>query len=86
MTPPASSCPVWPGQPITAHWGIPDPCVATGSEAEIAVAFDDAYGMRRRRIDLFLALPIVKLDRLVLISHLKEIGRGEGATALAKTG
>jgi arsenate reductase (thioredoxin) len=80
------SCPVWPGQPITAHWGIPDPCAATGSEAEIAVAFDDTYGMLRRRIDLFLALPIVKLDRLVLVSHLKEIGRAEGATKLAKTG
>jgi arsenate reductase (thioredoxin) len=79
-------CPVWPGQPITAHWGIPDPCAAAGSDAEIAVAFDDTYGMLRRRIDLFLALPIVKLDRLVLISHLKEIGRAQGATTLAKTG
>ncbi len=80
------TCPVWPGQPITAHWGIPDPCVATGNEAEIAVAFDETYGMLRRRIDLFLALPIAKLDRLVLISHLKEIGRSAGATPLAMTG
>jgi arsenate reductase (thioredoxin) len=80
------TCPVWPGTPITAHWGIPDPAKATGSEAEIAVAFDGAYGMLKRRIDLLLALPIAKLDRLALTAHLKEIGRSEGATALAKTG
>jgi arsenate reductase len=79
-------CPVWPGQPVTAHWGIPDPCAASGSEAEVAVIFDETYGMLKRRIDLFLALPIVKLDRLVLISHLKEIGRAEGATEMARAG
>ena len=79
------SCPLWPGQPVTAHWGIPDPAVATGSEAEIALAFKDAYRMLKRRIDLFLALPIAKLDSLVLHARLKEIGRGEGATQLAKT-
>jgi arsenate reductase len=77
------SCPLWPGQPITAHWGIPDPAEATGSEAEIALAFKDAYRMLKRRIDLFLALPIAKLDRLVLHARLKEIGRGEGATEKA---
>ena len=77
------SCPLWPGQPITAHWGIPDPAAATGSEAEIALAFKDAYRMLKRRIDLFLALPIAKLDRLVLTTRLKEIGRGEGATEKA---
>ncbi len=78
------ACPLWPGQPITAHWGIPDPAVATGSAAEIALAFKDAYRMLNRRIELFLALPIQKLDRLVLTTRLKEIGRSEGATALAK--
>ena len=78
------SCPLWPGQPITAHWGIPDPAAATGSEAEIALAFKDAFRMLKRRIDLFLALPIKKLDRLVLTTRLKEIGRGEGATTLAR--
>ena len=78
------ACPLWPGQPITAHWGIPDPAAATGSEAEIALAFKDAYRMLKRRIDLFLALPIAKLDNLVLHARLKDIGRGEGATALAK--
>jgi arsenate reductase len=78
------SCPLWPGQPITAHWGIPDPAAATGSEAEIALAFKDAYRMLNRRIELFLALPIQKLDRLVLSTRLKEIGRGEGATEKAQ--
>jgi arsenate reductase len=78
------ACPLWPGQPMTAHWGIPDPAAATGSDAEIAVAFDGAYRMLRRRIELFLALPIAKLDRLVLASRLKEIGREQGATELAK--
>jgi arsenate reductase len=78
------ACPLWPGQPITAHWGIPDPAAAEGSEAEIALAFRDAYRMLNRRIELFLALPIQKLDRLVLTTRLKEIGRSEGATTLAK--
>jgi protein-tyrosine-phosphatase len=80
------TCPVWPGAPIMAHWGIPDPAKATGSEAEISVAFDSAFGMLKRRIDLLLALPIAKLDRLALTAHLKEIGRAEGATRLAKAG
>lgn len=77
------SCPLWPGQPVSAHWGIPDPAASTGSDAEIALAFKDAYRMLKRRIDLFLALPIAKLDRLVLTTRLKEIGRGEGATEKA---
>jgi len=77
------SCPLWPGQPITAHWGIPDPAAATGTQAEIALAFKDAYRMLKRRIELFLALPIEKLDRLVLTTRLKEIGRSEGATEKA---
>jgi len=77
------SCPLWPGQPITAHWGIPDPVAASGTQAEIALAFKDAYRMLNRRIDLFLALPIEKLDRLVLTTRLKEIGRSEGATEKA---
>ena len=78
------SCPLWPGHPITAHWGIPDPAAASGTEAEIALAFKGAYRMLNRRIDLFLALPIQKLDRLVLTTRLKEIGRGEGATEKAQ--
>ena len=78
------ACPLWPGQPITAHWGIPDPAAATGSEAEIALAFRDAYRMLNRRIELFLALPIEKLDRLVLTTRLKAIGGSEGATEKAQ--
>ena len=78
------TCPFWPGQPMTAHWGIPDPAAAQGSEAEIAVAFSDAYRMLERRIELFLALPIDKLDNMVLTRRLKDIGAGDGATALAK--
>ena len=60
------ACPLWPGQPITAHWGIPDPAAAKAARPRIALAFKDAYRMLKRRIDLFLALPIEKLDRLVL--------------------
>jgi arsenate reductase len=78
------SCPVWPGQPMTAHWGIPDPAAAEGTDAEIAVAFDEAYRMLYRRIELFLALPIAKLDKMVLTKRLKDIGAGEGATEMAK--
>ena len=77
------TCPFWPGQPMTAHWGIPDPAAAEGSDAEIAVAFSDAYRMLERRIHLFLALPIDKLDMMVLSKRLKDIGASEGATELA---
>jgi arsenate reductase len=77
------TCPFWPGQPMTAHWGIPDPAAATGSDAEIGAAFNDAYRMLKQRIDLFLALPIAKLDSLVLSARLKDIGRSEGATEMA---
>ena len=78
------TCPFWPGQPMTAHWGIPDPAAAEGSGAEIAAAFNDAYRMLERRIELFLALPIDKLDNMVLTRRLKDIGAGDGATAMAK--
>jgi arsenate reductase len=78
------TCPVWPGQPITAHWGVPDPAEAKGSPAEIAVAFKDAYRMLHQRIGVFIALPIRSLDQLSLQQRLKEIGRMEGATAKAK--
>jgi arsenate reductase len=79
-------CPVWPGQPMTAHWGIPDPAEAGGTPAEIAFAFQDAYRMLSRRIEIFVALPIASLDRLTLQTRLKEIGRSEGATAKAQAG
>jgi arsenate reductase len=77
-------CPVWPGQPMTAHWGIPDPAEAKGSPAEIALAFKDAYRMLFQRIGVFTALPIRSLDQLSLQQQLKEIGRMDGAMAKAK--
>ncbi len=60
------ACPVWPGQPMTAHWGIPDPAAATGFPAEIALAFKDAYRMLHQRISVFTALPLRSLDQLSL--------------------
>ena len=69
---------------MTAHWGIPDPAAARGSEAEIALAFSNAYRMLLRRIEIFAALPIASLDRLSLQQKLKDIGRSEGATAKAR--
>jgi len=74
------ACPLWPGQPMTAHWGIPDPAAATGSPAEIALAFKDAYRMLERRIAAFAALPIAALDRMTLKRKIEEIGRMQGAT------
>ena len=68
------ACPVWPGQPMTAHWGVPDPAEARGSEAEIALAFKDAYRMLFQRIGIFTALPIRGLDKLSLQNKLREIG------------
>jgi arsenate reductase len=79
------ACPFWPGQPMTAHWGIPDPAAAQGSAAEVALAFKDAYRMLERRIAIFAALPIRSLDRLSLQAKLKDIGRLEGATAKETT-
>src|SRR6187551_214971 len=60
------ACPFWPGQPMTAHWGVPDPAAATGSSAEVALAFRDAYRMLERRIEIFTALPLAKIDKLSL--------------------
>ena len=68
------ACPVWPGQPMTAHWGVPDPAEARGSDAEIALAFKDAYRMLFQRIGIFTALPIRGLDKLSLQNKLREIG------------
>lgn len=71
----AEVCPVWPGQPVTAHWGIPDPASVVGSEEEIARAFRDAFVTMARRIDLFLSLPLEKLDVLALRKEVTRIGR-----------
>ncbi|MEA2992280.1 MAG: hypothetical protein QOD40_1200 [Alphaproteobacteria bacterium] len=78
------SCPVWPGKPATAHWGIPDPAEAKGTDAEIGVAFADAYRMLAQRISAFTALPIKSLDMVTLQAKLRELGRMEGTTSKAK--
>lgn len=77
------TCPVWPGQPMTAHWGIPDPAEARGNAAEIALAFKDAYRMLHQRIGIFAALPLRSLDKLSLQNKLREIGRTQDAAAKA---
>ena len=71
----AESCPVWPGHPTTAHWGIPDPAAVEGSDAVKAAAFLDAFRMMKRRIDLLLALPVASLERLALRERLQAIGQ-----------
>jgi arsenate reductase (thioredoxin) len=71
----AEACPLWPGQPMTAHWGVPDPAEATGSPAEIALAFKDAYRMLNQRIGVFVALPIQSLDRMSLQTKVRDIGK-----------
>ena len=79
----AEVCPIWPGQPMTAHWGMPDPAAATGSPAEIAVAFADTYHMLNNRISLFMNLPMASLDRLSLQRRLDEIGQRREAAQKA---
>lgn len=69
------SCPYWPGQPVTAHWGVPDPAAVQGTPEEIARAFRAAYLALEQRISLFVSLPIHSLDRLSLSQRLAEIGR-----------
>ncbi|GEC35850.1 arsenate reductase ArsC [Sinorhizobium fredii] len=69
------ACPVWPGQPMTAHWGVPDPAAAEGTEAEKHFAFDDTYRMLNNRISIFISLPMTSLDKLALQRRLNEIGR-----------
>lgn len=67
-------CPHWPGQPMTAHWGVSDPAAVTGSDAEQRHAFTETYRVLRRRIELFASLPFDKLDRLALENQLRDIG------------
>src|SRR3974390_2233614 len=67
-------CPVWPGQPMTAHWGVPDPAEAKGNPAEVALAFKDAYRMLNQRIGIFVSLPLRSLGQLSLQRKLREIG------------
>jgi len=69
------ACPVWPGQPMTAHWGIPDPAAVVGDAAEIERAFRNAFFLLDRRIGLFLSLPLATLDRLALKKAVDDIGQ-----------
>ena len=68
-------CPVWPGQPMTAHWGVPDPAAVQGTAEEVQAAFRDAFLMLDRRISLFLCLPVASLDRLALKREIDKIGQ-----------
>ena len=79
----AEACPVWPGQPMTAHWGIADPAQAVGTPAEIALAFKETYRLLHQRIGIFTSLPLRSLGQLTLQGRLREIGRIEGSTAEA---
>jgi arsenate reductase (thioredoxin) len=68
------TCPIWPGQPMTAHWGVPDPALAKGSSEQIERAFRDAYLILERRIGLFLSLPLSSLDKLAIQKEINRIG------------
>src|SRR5215471_7616079 len=81
----AETCPVWPGQPMTAHWGIADPAEARGTPAEVSLAFKEAYRLLNQRISIFAALPLRSLDRLGLRHKLRQIGEMEGATKVRES-
>jgi Protein-tyrosine-phosphatase len=68
-------CPVWPGQPMTAHWAVPDPASVAGSEEQIERAFRDAYTVLERRISLLLCLPLESLDKLAIQKEIDRIGK-----------
>lgn len=68
-------CPLWPGQPLTAHWGVPDPAAVTGTPQEIDHAFRDAFTMLQRRIELFLCLPLASLEKLAVQKEIDRIGK-----------
>ena len=74
-------CPVWPGQPMTAHWGVPDPAAVSGDARTIERAFKDAYQVLQRRIELFANLPVKSLDRISLKKRIDEIGKDAHAGA-----
>ncbi|KKB11157.1 hypothetical protein VE25_14150 [Devosia geojensis] len=71
------TCPIWPGQPMSAHWGVPDPAKAVGTEAQVGFAFLEAFRMLDSRIGIFTSLPIASLDRLSLKSRLEDIGKAK---------
>jgi arsenate reductase (thioredoxin) len=78
------ACPVWPGQPMTAHWGIEDPAAVEGTDIDKERAFNTAFRYLKNRISIFTSLPIRSLDKLTLNAKLREIGAMEGATPIAK--
>ncbi len=75
-------CPIWPGQPMTAHWGLPDPAAVEGTDTEKALAFADTYRMLNNHIEIFLNLPIASLDRLSLQKRLEAIGKSQDPSVL----
>jgi len=77
-------CPVWPGQPMTAHWGVADPAAVEGSEIHKQAAFTEAFRFLRNRIGAFVNLPIKSIDKMSLGARLRDIGRMEGSTGKAK--
>jgi arsenate reductase (thioredoxin) len=76
-------CPIWPGQPMTAHWGLPDPAKAEGTDSEKAAAFADTMRMLNQRIGIFVSLPLDKLSKLALQKQLDEIGKTRAETEIA---
>ena len=76
----AETCPVWPGHPMTAHWGIDDPAAVTGPDIDKEKAFVQAFKYLKTRISLFLSLPLAKIDTMALGSKLQDIGHAEGAS------
>lgn len=78
-------CPVWPGQSLTAHWGVPDPAAVTGTDVEISLAFAETYRILHNRLDIFVNLPFSALDKLALQRHLEEIGSIEPSDAATTT-
>jgi arsenate reductase len=81
----AEACPVWPGQPMTAHWGVPDPAAATGNESEVRLAFAGAFRMLANRISIFISLPIRSLDTLSLQKQIEAIGRSKQVSPASAT-
>ena len=79
----SEECPPWPGHPLSAHWGIPDPVKETGTEAEQALAFATAFDAMRRRIAAFVALPMAELDRISLQKRIDDIGRDAAETGIS---
>ena len=79
------ACPLWPGQPMTAHWGIPDPAAVEGTDIEKQASFNEAFRYLRNRIGAFINLPLKSIDQLALTHELHAIGRMDGATTVNKS-